>query len=108
MGPDTPPPSSFGEWLKRQRRLRDLTQQELAQRVGCARVTIRKFEADEMRLSKQSAELLAQALGIPAAERTAFVQFAQGAPASPEEPVPRATAARPRHNLPLQPTSFIG
>src|SRR5262245_6949259 len=31
--------SSFGDWLRRQRKTRDWTQAELAQRVGCAIIT---------------------------------------------------------------------
>src|SRR5439155_23294380 len=73
-----PRPNSFGENVRRLRKRLDLTQDELAKRVGCARVTIRKVEADEMRPSKQLAELLAQTLDIPVAERGAFVQFARG------------------------------
>jgi transcriptional regulator with XRE-family HTH domain len=34
----------FGLWLKRQRRALDLTQEEIAQRIGCALVTLRKIE----------------------------------------------------------------
>src|SRR5512137_2945089 len=77
--PESPAPPTFGEWLRRQRKRLDLTQDELARRAGCARVTVRKLEADEMRPSKQLAELLAQALEIPAGERQSFVQFARGA-----------------------------
>lgn len=38
---------TFGEWLRRRRRELDLTQQELAQRVGCTVSTLRKIEAGE-------------------------------------------------------------
>ena len=34
---------SFGEWLKQRRKALDLTQNELAERVGCSLATIRKF-----------------------------------------------------------------
>lgn len=108
IGSEPPTTPSFGEWLKRQRRLLDLTQEELARRVGCARVTIRKFESDEMHPSKQLAELLAQALNIPTTERATFIQFARGAQPAEMKSASRATGARPMHNLPLQPTSFIG
>ncbi|HET9224445.1 MAG TPA: helix-turn-helix transcriptional regulator, partial [Roseiflexaceae bacterium] len=40
---------SFGYWVRRRRKALDLTQAELAQRVGCAMVTIKKIEADERR-----------------------------------------------------------
>jgi DNA-binding XRE family transcriptional regulator len=33
---------SFGIWLRQRRRMLDLTQQELADQVGCARITLRK------------------------------------------------------------------
>ena len=61
--------ASFGRWLSARRHLLDLTQDELAQRVGCSVVTIRKLEADERRPSKQIAERLAASLAISEAER---------------------------------------
>jgi|SRR5579859_927330 len=95
-------PQSFGQWLRHRRRELDLTQDALARQVGCARVTIRKLEADDIRPSQQLAELLAEHLGILPAERERFVRFGRGrAPAAP-------TPAAPRHNLPNLPSSFIG
>jgi predicted ATPase/DNA-binding XRE family transcriptional regulator len=95
-------PQSFGEWLRHRRRELDLTQDALARQVGCARVTIRKLEANEMRPSKQLAELLAEQLGVPPAERETFVRFGRGGlPAGLE-------TTTPRHNLPTNPSSFIG
>ncbi len=95
-------PQSFGEWLRHRRRELDLTQDALARQVGCARVTIRKLEADEMRPSKQLAELLAEQLGVPPDERETFVRFGRsGMPAG-------FAATTPRHNLPINPSSFIG
>ena len=46
---------SFGNWVKRRRKALDLTQQELAQRVGCSLATIVKFDSDERRPSRQDA-----------------------------------------------------
>ena len=40
---------SFGYWLRRRRKALDLTQEALAQQVGCSEVTIRKIEADARR-----------------------------------------------------------
>ncbi len=48
----------FGQWLKQRRRLLDLTQQDLAQAVGCSVASIRKYEAGERRPSRQIAEQL--------------------------------------------------
>jgi predicted ATPase/class 3 adenylate cyclase/DNA-binding XRE family transcriptional regulator len=71
---------SFGKWLRHRRRGLDLTQEELAQRVGCAPITIRKLEGDEMRPSKQLAESLGGPLGIPPNQREEFVRFARADP----------------------------
>lgn len=69
--------SSFGYWVRRRRKALDLTQTELAQRVGCAMVTIKKIEADERRPSRQIAERLADLLAVPPAERGAFLSAAR-------------------------------
>jgi predicted ATPase/DNA-binding XRE family transcriptional regulator len=69
--------TSFGGWLKQQRRSLDLTQKDLARQVGCSEITIRKIEADEYRPSKQLASLLAEHLHIPSEEQGAFVEFAR-------------------------------
>ncbi len=99
------PRPSFGEWLRRQRRTLDLTQAELADRVGCARVTIRKLEAEELRPSKQLAGALAEQLGIPAPEREAFIRYARsGESEAPALSQPAAWNAPSRFaNLPLKP-----
>ena len=55
----------FGLWLKRQRRALDLTQEELAQQIGCALVTLRKIETGERRPSKPILERLAVILSLP-------------------------------------------
>src|SRR5512136_251337 len=69
---------SFGYWVRRRRKASDLTQTELARRVGCAVDTIKKIESDARRPSKQLAELLADHLAIPPQERQAFIQSARG------------------------------
>ena len=68
---------SFGQWLGQRRKAHDLTQKELAQRVGCAVVTISKIEADERRPSKQISEQLAAHLGVPPEEKQEFIRFAR-------------------------------
>ena len=90
---------TFGPWLKARRKTLDLTQRDLAQRVGCTAITIRKFEAGERRPSKQVAERLAVCLEIPPDEQAAFVQFARTTPIrdeiapvmEPPTPQPAAT-----------------
>ena len=71
------PGTSFGLWLKARRRSMDLTQPDLAKRVGCSLETIVKIESGERRPSKQVAERLAECLGIPADEHSAFVKYAR-------------------------------
>src|SRR5919199_5164633 len=68
---------SFGYWVRRRRKPLDLTQAELAARVGCAEVTIRRIEADERRPSRQIAALLADQLQLDPQERSAFLQAAR-------------------------------
>jgi WD40 repeat protein/transcriptional regulator with XRE-family HTH domain len=79
--------SSFGAYIRQRRREMDLTQEELARRVGCAAITLRKIEADDLRASVQIAERLAMALAIPLDERAEFVRWARSVrPASSELP----------------------
>src|SRR5690242_4883577 len=96
-------PISFGRILKERRRTLDLTQEDLARQVGCAVVTIKKIEADALRPSKQVAELLAEAVGIPANERAAFVRLARATPHRDPSPAPQipilTTADREAHDL---------
>ena len=68
---------SFGMIAKNLRRELGLTQDELARRVGCAPITLRKIEADDLRPSVQIAERIAMALNIPLEERSAFVKLAR-------------------------------
>lgn len=68
---------SFGAYVRQRRREMDLTQEELARRVGCAAITLRKIEADDLRASVQIAERLAMALAIPLEERAEFVRWAR-------------------------------
>jgi predicted ATPase/DNA-binding XRE family transcriptional regulator len=82
--------ASFGFWLARRRRSLRLQRTELAARLGCAVVTLRKIESDERRPSRQIAELLAAQLAIPAQEREIFVRVARG-----ELPVARLSPPGP-------------
>ena len=110
---------TFGQWLRRSRKRHDLTQAELARQIGCALGTIRKLEADELRPSKEIAARLAAHFAVPPDVREAFVAFARGQADPPTLPLAqlwqsssatpvRATPTSRPHNLPLQPTPFIG
>jgi class 3 adenylate cyclase/transcriptional regulator with XRE-family HTH domain len=101
---------SFGEWLRRRRRMLDLTQEELAQQVGCAVVTIRKLETDERRPSKELAKRLADCLKIAPEEYAKFVAFARSEPyltlasppADPATPLP----GQPPAAAPVKPAAI--
>src|SRR5512132_603710 len=67
----------FGQFVKRRRKELDLTQQALANELGYSPDTIKKIEAGTLRPSRQLAELLAQALDVPIAERQGFVRSAR-------------------------------
>lgn len=84
---------SFGQLVKTRRRELGLTQDELARRVGCAPVTLRNIEYDDLRPSVQIAERLAMALNIALEERAAFVRLAR-AERQPE-PITPTPAPRP-------------
>lgn len=102
--------------MRRQRKALDLTQQVLAERVGCSLAAIKKIESDERRPSRQIAERLADALNVPTDMRDIFLEVARGLRPVEQLSLAReaaasasAEAAKPlRHNLPMQLTSFIG
>jgi predicted ATPase/DNA-binding XRE family transcriptional regulator len=104
--------TSFGHWLHTRRRALDLTQDDLARRVGCALVTIQKLEADERRPSRQIAERLADCLKIPADDRAAFITLARGEPyhdpAAEAAEHPLCAPERPLTNLAAPLTRLIG
>jgi transcriptional regulator with XRE-family HTH domain len=108
--------ASFGRWLRARRRALDLTQDQLARRVSCSIVTIRKLEADERRPSRQIAERLAKCLEIATEDRPAFLTLARAEPhldrsAAPTpvgQMIERASPLRPSSNLPTPLTRLIG
>ena len=101
---------SFGYWLRLRRKALDLTQDALAERVGCSVGMIRKIESEERRPSAQIVERLADIFSIPQEERTTFLRFARGELRSaPAENFPwHATIKFAHTNLPATLTSFIG
>lgn len=70
--------ASFGYWVRRQRLALDLTQAELARRIGCATVTVSKTERDERQPSLQMATLLGEKLAISEDEFDDFLASALG------------------------------
>jgi predicted ATPase/transcriptional regulator with XRE-family HTH domain len=82
--------TSFGSWLRERRKELDLTQFDLADRVGCSEDTVQKIERGERRPSKQIAQRLAECLRVPPDEHEAFVVAARAGDA----PGPYSAQAR--------------
>ncbi|MCK6579509.1 MAG: helix-turn-helix domain-containing protein [Anaerolineae bacterium] len=80
--------SHFGIWLRQRRKLLDLTQQQLANLVGCTSVTIRKLEAGERKPSQALAANLSIVLQVPNREHNAFIRFARTDETRQSFPVP--------------------
>ncbi len=106
--PGNPETITFPEWLRQRRRLLDLTQQALADQVGCARITLRRIESGALKPSRQLALILVEKLGIPAAEREAWGQFARNLSDFPGKTGPALTPPQRSTNLPAAQSSFIG
>lgn len=100
--------SSFGHWLKRQRKALDLTQSALANAVPCAIQTIRAIESDTLRPSRELAARLAHALDLPEKDRPAFIAFARRRPSEPERFAQHEPNLPDTATLPVATTSFIG
>jgi transcriptional regulator with XRE-family HTH domain len=108
--------ASFGYWVKRRRKALDLTQDELARRVGCALSTIRKIETDERRPSRQMAERLAELLELGVHERATFLKAARAEQAVDQliAPTAQIDLQRPKSaqttppNLPAPTTQLVG
>jgi transcriptional regulator with XRE-family HTH domain len=110
--------TSPGGWLKRQRKARDLTQDALAEQVGCSPDTVRKIEAGKQRPSQQLAGLLAARLEVPPTERAALIHWLRSSIPSASLPgdgtpipMPLIAAPPPRNGprpLPVPLTSLIG
>ncbi len=110
-----PQATAFNHWLKSRRTALDLTQWDLAERVGCSREAIQKIEAGTRRPSKQIAELLIACLEIPLEERAAFVRWARRrtihprALGAPENNLPSPLLVRsPGYHLPSPVTPLLG
>src|SRR4026208_477347 len=115
---------SFGLWLRKRRKALDITQHELAQKVGCSDSLIFKIESDERRPSRQIAELLSEHLEISTEQRELFMKVARQEkgthnldvvpilytpqPFDQTQDKPAPVSDQPRANLPLLLTSLIG
>lgn len=114
-------PSPFSLWLRRRRRIFDLTQADLAQAIGCSVSAVRKLESGDLLPSAEMTNRLAARLAVPAGQLAAFSLFVRGAPnnfpadeeapappppPAPGHPPPKADS--PIHNIPVPFTSLVG
>lgn len=102
---------SFGNWVRRKRKALDLTQQELADRVGCSVATIVKIESDERRPSRQIAKLLSQHLQIPPEQQEQFLKVARrekSVDTLGEETVTVLSTKRVASHIPHSPGALLG
>src|SRR5215213_976141 len=97
----------FGEWVRQRRHILDLTQQELANQAGCARITLRRIEAGTLKPSKELAQILLEKLGAPSTQGEEWLRFARGLSGFPRLSVDSSTS-KPITNLPTALTSFVG
>lgn len=110
------PVVSFGQWVRLRRTSLHLTQGELARRVYCSEITIRKIEGDERRPSPEIARGLAEHLQLPADLAPRFLKVARGDLSVDHLPLLQTDVERPRHWLPvlsradlaMPNTSFLG
>jgi predicted ATPase/transcriptional regulator with XRE-family HTH domain len=101
---------SFGQWLKVHRRAMDLTQETLAEQVGCSAIAIRKIESEVRRPSHQIAERLAHVFGIPPHDQHGFIAYARQLNPSYAAYTYGSDPKRPSkpNNLQSPPTGFVG
>lgn len=106
---------SFGTWIKKRRTILGLSREAVAGQVGYSIAMLRKIEDDERRPSEKAAALLAKALAIPPEQVDGFLKVARQEAAIDhlerpvaEEPFPWQSVSKPRTNLPLPPTLFVG
>lgn len=97
---------SFGAWVRRRRKALDLTQAALAERVGCAPVTISKLEVEVFRPSRVMAERLAACLEIPPDEWAMFLHVARAGRTSDCLPPPLLPSTRLLAPTPPQATQM--
>jgi WD40 repeat protein/transcriptional regulator with XRE-family HTH domain len=99
---------SFGAWLKRRRKELDLTQEELAEAVGCSPDMVGKVEGGSARPSRQLAELLVAHLQVPPDQQSSFVQWARTGHREPLTIASTPTAAASEPSAPsISSTSSI-
>lgn len=105
----------LGEWMRARRKQLDMTQEDLARRTGCARVTIQKIEEGARRPSRSLAATLAKAMALDDPDTTQFIDMARSTAGGFPGVEAEAARTRPIRSrlaekafLPTPLSSFIG
>lgn len=102
---------TFGRWIKRLRTEQDLTQEMLAEKIGCAVPTLRAFETGKRRPSRDMALRVAEVLDIPAEQQARFLALARASlEAQAEDHAEERPPERPalKTSLPRPATALVG
>lgn len=89
---------SFGSWLRRRRRMLELSPEELAARAGCSPAELAALESDERPPTRLAAGALADALGVAPSDRPLFVRIARGELAAGRLAALRLSSAASAHH----------
>lgn len=104
--------TDFGSWLRQARSARGMTQEALAEAIGCATQTLRSFEIGRRRPSREMAGRIVAVLGVPPEEREGVLALARAPLAMPQTRptlAPEVPAAAPAPlRLPPPPATLIG
>ena len=101
---DTAVNPSFGVVLRGFRRAAGLTQEELAARAGMSARGLRFLERGVRQPYRDTVQRLVVALALASGDQAVLAAAARAGPGGRRDP----PHAGPRHNLPVQLTSFIG
>ena len=98
--------TTFGTWLRTQRRRLDYSRQALADELGFAEITLRRIENGSLKPSKDLTRILLEKFDIPKEQQEAWVQFARGLAGYPDRS--DTTTSKALSSLPVFLTKFIG
>lgn len=100
--------SSFAQWLRATRTTHDLTQSELAIRIGCAPGTIRKLEAGTRQPSKVLLARILAVLSVPSNEQPRITALARPSASASAIGSASPPGISPPHTFPIAPLDLVG
>ncbi len=104
-------PLPFSRWLKQLRADQDLTQETLAEQVGCSPEMIRAIEGARRRPSRAMAERFAEVFAMAPEQRSAFLLAARAVNVGQGDAAPTLPSkapSQPAARLVVPPTVLIG